>query len=149
MTTRNDMQDKPKQQRGFRCLPIAQVRAIAGKGGKAAHDKGRAHEWDHVEASIAGRLGGLASAAAKKRRRGERMSPTEPMVAAYLVRDALAEVRVALQRERDLNAELLAALKHLLRYHFGDSDGAMEARAAIAHAESRANISPPTEEGTA
>lgn len=31
--------------------------------------------------------------------------------------------------------ELLAALRHLLRYDFGDSDGAKEARAAVAKAE--------------
>lgn len=34
--------------------------------------------------------------------------------------------------------DLLAALKHLVRYDFGDSDGAKEARAAIAKAEGEA-----------
>lgn len=46
--------------------------------------------------------------------------------------------------EKDANArliaaapELLAALKHLVRYDFGDSEGAKEARAAIEKAETR------------
>lgn len=34
--------------------------------------------------------------------------------------------------------DLLAALKHLMRYDFGESEGAKEARAAIAKAEGRA-----------
>jgi uncharacterized protein len=34
---------------------------IASKGGKAAHQKGTAHEWTSEEARDAGRKGGLAS----------------------------------------------------------------------------------------
>ena len=34
---------------------------IASKGGKAAHQKGTAHEWTSEEARNAGRKGGLAS----------------------------------------------------------------------------------------
>jgi general stress protein YciG len=34
---------------------------IASKGGKAAHAKGRAHEWTVEEAREAGRKGGAAS----------------------------------------------------------------------------------------
>ncbi len=36
-------------------------REIASKGGKAAHQKGTAHEWTSEEARDAGRKGGIAS----------------------------------------------------------------------------------------
>ncbi len=36
-------------------------RRIASKGGKAAHEKGTAHEWTAEEARAAGRKGGVAS----------------------------------------------------------------------------------------
>ena len=39
----------------------AKQREIASKGGKAAHQKGTAHEWTSEEARDAGRKGGLAS----------------------------------------------------------------------------------------
>ena len=47
----------------------AKQREIASKGGKAAHQKGTAHEWTSEEARDAGRKGGLAS----HRRRREQM----------------------------------------------------------------------------
>ena len=36
-------------------------RDIASKGGRAAHQKGTAHEWSSDEAREAGRKGGMAS----------------------------------------------------------------------------------------
>ena len=39
----------------------AKQREIASKGGKAAHQKGTAHEWTSEEARDAGRKGGIAS----------------------------------------------------------------------------------------
>lgn len=36
-------------------------REIASKGGRAAHQKGTAHEWSSEEAREAGRKGGMAS----------------------------------------------------------------------------------------
>src|SRR5687768_15782933 len=39
----------------------AKQREIASKGGKAAHQKGTAHEWTSEEARNAGRKGGIAS----------------------------------------------------------------------------------------
>jgi general stress protein YciG len=36
-------------------------RDIASRGGKAAHQKGTAHEWTSEEAREAGRKGGMAS----------------------------------------------------------------------------------------
>jgi general stress protein YciG len=47
----------------------AKQREIASKGGKAAHQKGTAHEWTSEEAREAGRKGGMAS----HRRRSETM----------------------------------------------------------------------------
>ncbi|MBI2834544.1 MAG: stress-induced protein [Acidobacteria bacterium] len=48
-------------------------REIASKGGKAAHQKGTAHEWTSEEARNAGRKGGLAS---HMKRRQRPASPT-------------------------------------------------------------------------
>jgi len=49
-------------------------REIASKGGKAAHQKGTAHEWTTEEARDAGRKGGLAS---HRRRREQKGSHSE------------------------------------------------------------------------
>ena len=49
----------------------AKQREIASKGGKAAHQKGTAHEWTSEEARDAGRKGGIAS----HRRRREMQTP--------------------------------------------------------------------------
>ena len=46
-------------------------REIASKGGKAAHQKGTAHEWNREEARDAGRRGGFAS------HRGQQPESTE------------------------------------------------------------------------
>jgi general stress protein YciG len=48
-------------------------REIASKGGKAAHQKGTAHEWTSEEAREAGRKGGMAS----HRRKQEQLQPNE------------------------------------------------------------------------
>jgi len=60
-----------KEDRGFASMDRAKQREIASKGGKAAHQKGTAHEWTSEEARDAGRKGGIAS----HRRRREQMSP--------------------------------------------------------------------------
>jgi general stress protein YciG len=46
-------------------------REIASKGGKAAHQKGTAHEWTSEEAREAGRKGGMASHRRRKEMTGE------------------------------------------------------------------------------
>lgn len=46
--------------RGFASMDPAQQRAIASKGGRAAHAQGTAHEFTPEEARIAGRKGGEA-----------------------------------------------------------------------------------------
>ena len=43
---------------------------IASKGGKAAHQKGTAHEWTSEEARDAGRKGGLASHRRRREQKG-------------------------------------------------------------------------------
>jgi uncharacterized protein len=58
-----------KEDRGFASMDRTKQREIASKGGKAAHQKGTAHEWTSEEARDAGRKGGLAS----HRRRREQM----------------------------------------------------------------------------
>lgn len=61
-----------KEDRGFASMDRAKQREIASKGGKAAHQKGTAHEWTSEEARDAGRKGGLAS----HKRRREQLSST-------------------------------------------------------------------------
>ena len=50
-----------KEDRGFASMDRVKQREIASKGGKAAHQKGTAHEWTSEEAREAGRKGGMAS----------------------------------------------------------------------------------------
>lgn len=49
------------QDRGFASMDRHKQREIASKGGRAAHQKGTAHEWTSEEAREAGRKGGMAS----------------------------------------------------------------------------------------
>ena len=46
--------------RGFASMDREKQRAIASKGGHAAHEKGTAHEFNSKEAAEAGRKGGMA-----------------------------------------------------------------------------------------
>jgi general stress protein YciG len=46
--------------RGFAGMDPVKRARIASKGGKAAHEKGTAHEWTREQAKAAGRKGGLA-----------------------------------------------------------------------------------------
>jgi general stress protein YciG len=48
----------------------AKQREIASKGGKAAHQKGTAHEWTSEEARDAGRKGGIASHRRRREQQG-------------------------------------------------------------------------------
>lgn len=47
-----------KGRRGFASMDLQKQREIASKGGRAAHEKGTAHEFDSSEAKAAGRKGG-------------------------------------------------------------------------------------------
>ncbi|MDQ3211179.1 MAG: KGG domain-containing protein [Acidobacteriota bacterium] len=62
-----------KEDRGFASMDRAKQREIASKGGKAAHQKGTAHEWTSEEARDAGRKGGIAS----HQRRREQLGGSE------------------------------------------------------------------------
>ena len=64
-----------KEDRGFASMDRVKQREIASKGGKAAHQKGTAHEWTSEEARDAGRKGGLAS---HRRRREQMLASDQP-----------------------------------------------------------------------
>jgi uncharacterized protein len=67
--SRNTSTVSRKTPRGFAAMDPQAQRAIAAKGGRAAHQKGTAHEFTSEEARVAGRKGGEAS-------RGGRRSST-------------------------------------------------------------------------
>ena len=50
-----------RSRRGFAAMDEDKQREIARKGGKAAHEKGTAHQFTSEEAREAGRKGGQAS----------------------------------------------------------------------------------------
>jgi hypothetical protein len=93
-----------KEDRGFASMDRAKQREIASKGGKAAHQKGTAHEWTSEEARDAGRKGGIAS----HRRRREQQGPGDggPVNAAAGDDRAVAmEWSGGYGAERDVNPE--------------------------------------------
>ncbi len=55
------MNGERKERRGFASMSPEKQREIASKGGRAAHQKGTAHEWTSEEARQAGRKGGQVS----------------------------------------------------------------------------------------
>ncbi len=57
--------------RGFASMDPEEQREIASKGGKAAHQKGTAHEFTSEEAREAGRKGGEASHGGGRRSENE------------------------------------------------------------------------------
>ena len=64
-----------KEDRGFASMDRNKQREIASKGGKAAHQKGTAHEWTSEEAREAGRKGGMAS---HRRKQQQQQGGNEP-----------------------------------------------------------------------
>ena len=66
-----------KERRGFASMSPERQREIASKGGRAAHEKGTAHEWTAEEARHAGRKGGQVSRGGRGRLSDE---PSEPNV---------------------------------------------------------------------
>ena len=65
-----------KERRGFASMSPEKQREIASKGGRAAHEKGTAHEWTPEEARNAGRKGGQISRGG----RGRLVAPQPPDV---------------------------------------------------------------------
>lgn len=64
--------------RGFASMDRDKQREIASKGGRAAHQKGTAHEWTPAEAREAGRKGGIASH--RKPAAADKDTPPAPVV---------------------------------------------------------------------
>jgi general stress protein YciG len=52
-----DSQNGNQSSRGFASMSKERQREIASRGGKAAHERGTAHEFSPVEASMAARIG--------------------------------------------------------------------------------------------
>ena len=72
-----------KEDRGFASMDRSKQREIASKGGKAAHQKGTAHEWTSEEAREAGRKGGQVSRGGRCR-----IQPTSQPTTAAMERTA-------------------------------------------------------------
>ena len=66
-----------KEDRGFASMDRSKQRDIASKGGKAAHQKGTAHEWTSEEAREAGRKGGMASHRRKQEQQEQQQQTPE------------------------------------------------------------------------
>lgn len=75
-----EKKERRHDQRGFAAMDEGKQRQIASKGGKAAHEKGTAHEFTPEEARQAGKKGGEAVSKNRQhmaeigRRGGERVS---------------------------------------------------------------------------
>ena len=69
------------EDRGFASMERIKQREIASKGGKAAHQKGTAHEWTSEEAREAGRKGGMASHRRKQEQQEQQDQQDQPSVA--------------------------------------------------------------------
>ncbi|HYD75248.1 KGG domain-containing protein [Ramlibacter sp.] len=67
MASNNQGNAGGKSNRGFASMDPERQRQIASEGGKAAHEKGTAHEFTSEEAREAGRKGGQARSANRKR----------------------------------------------------------------------------------
>ena len=65
-TEHTEHTEQPKARRGFAAMSPQKQREIASKGGRVAHEKGAAHEWNVDEARLAGRKGGTARHSRRK-----------------------------------------------------------------------------------
>ena len=72
------MTGERKERRGFASMSPERQREIASKGGRAAHEKGTAHEWTPEEARRAGRKGGQVSRGGRGRLPDGEAAPAEP-----------------------------------------------------------------------
>jgi general stress protein YciG len=73
---RNDSPAR-KERRGFASMSPEKQREIASKGGRAAHEKGTAHEWTSEEARSAGRKGGQISRGGRGRLADDFQAPPD------------------------------------------------------------------------
>ena len=76
------MTGERKERRGFASMTPEKQREIASKGGRAAHQKGTAHEWTSDEARSAGRKGGQISRGGRGRLVDEQSPAAEPGIEA-------------------------------------------------------------------
>ena len=82
------MSTERKERRGFASMSPEKQREIASKGGRAAHEKGTAHEGTADEARNAGRKGGQVSRGG----RGRLIVPSDPATpSATLAESATAD----------------------------------------------------------
>ena len=66
MASDNQGKQGGKSNRGFASMDPQRQREIASEGGRAAHEKGTAHEFTSEEAREAGRKGGMARSANRR-----------------------------------------------------------------------------------
>ena len=62
--------------RGFASMDKTKQKEIASKGGKAAHQKGTAHQFTPEEARVAGKKGGQASGASRAAKKTTKTTTT-------------------------------------------------------------------------
>lgn len=72
--------NRPKKGRGFAAMDAEKQRQIASMGGKAAHQKGTAHEFSSEEAREAGRKGGVARSNSNRKRAMEASGAAGPSI---------------------------------------------------------------------
>jgi uncharacterized protein len=116
-----------KEDRGFASMDRSKQREIASKGGKAAHQKGTAHEWTSEEAREAGRKGGMASH--RRKQQGDTPSqdqPPETNRASDVTMMPRREAEEEMQQDRDEMTtevdESASSSPHTGRGNFGDDD---------------------------
>jgi len=78
------MAPERKERRGFASMSPERQREIASKGGRAAHEKGTAHEWTAEEARRAGRKGGQVSRGGRGRLAEESLEPSTDLVSSEI-----------------------------------------------------------------
>lgn len=66
MASNNQGSESKRSNRGFASMDPQRQREIASEGGRAAHEKGTAHEFTSEEAREAGRKGGMARSKARQ-----------------------------------------------------------------------------------
>lgn len=74
MASNNQGNQGGKSNRGFASMDPERQRQIASEGGRAAHEKGTAHEFTSEEAREAGRKGGQARSANRSQARNSESS---------------------------------------------------------------------------
>ena len=68
---------KGTSNRGFASMDPKRQREIASEGGRAAHEKGTAHEFTSEEAREAGRKGGQARSESNRARNSQSSNPSD------------------------------------------------------------------------